>query len=110
MDRFRRRQGFARHPVAAILLAGLLLLAAGTAWAQAGVDFSGTVLLVDPAAGKLAVKKDGGGTRFTFVVTDKTRFEGAINSLKDVKKDDKVTVTYIVTGSQYLAQKVMKGK
>nr|MBI3614686.1 hypothetical protein [Nitrospirota bacterium] len=108
MDRIRHRQGLSRHPVVAILLAGLLLLAAGTVWAQAGVEFSGTVLLVDPAAGKLAVKKDGGGTRFTFVVNEKTQFEGAIKSLKDVKKDDKVTVLYAVTGSQYLAQKIAK--
>ncbi|TAJ10545.1 MAG: hypothetical protein EPO61_01675 [Nitrospirae bacterium] len=110
MDRIRHRQGLSRHPVGAMLLVGLLLLAAGTAWAQAGVEFPGTVLLVDPAAGKLAVKKDGGGTRFTFVVNEKTQFEGTIKSLKDVKKDDKVTVLYAVTGSQYLAQKVTKGK
>lgn len=108
MDRFTHSQGLARHPVVAILLAGLLLLAAGTVWAQAGVEFLGTVLLVDPAAGKLAVKKDGGGTRFTFVVNEKTQFGGTIKSLKDVKKDDKVTVTYVVTGSQYLAQKIAK--
>ncbi len=108
MDRIRHRQGRARHPVVAVLLVGLLLLAAGTAWAQAGVEFPGTVLLVDPAAGKLAVKKEGGGTRFTFVVNEKTQFEGAIKSLKDVKKDDKVTVLYAVTGNQYLAQKIAK--
>lgn len=110
MDRISYRQRLSHHLAVAVLFAGLLLLATGTAWAQAGVEFPGTVLMVDPAAGKLAVKKDGGGTRFTFVVTDKTQFEGAIKSLKDVKKDDKVTVLYVVTGSQYLAQKVMKGK
>lgn len=76
--------------------------------AETAVDFPGTVLLADQAAGKLTVKKDGGGTRFTFTVTDKTRFEGAIKGLKDVKKDDKVTVTYVVTGSQYVAQTITK--
>jgi len=64
---------------------------------------------VDPAGGKLSVKKDGGGTRFTFVVNDKTKFEGeGLNSLKDVKKGDNVTVNYVVTGSQYVAQRVSK--
>jgi hypothetical protein len=58
--------------------------------------------------GKVTVKKDGGGTRFTFLVDDKTRFDGGLKSLKDLKKDDKVTVTYVVTGSQYIAQKVAR--
>lgn len=107
MDRNGHGQGLARRPVVAVLLAGLLLLAAGTLWAQAVVEFSGTVLMVDPAAGKLAVKKEGGGTRFTFTANEKTQFEG-IKGLKDLKKDDKVTVLYVVTGSQYLAQKITK--
>ncbi len=88
----------------------LAFVGAGSAWAQ-GTDFPGTVLMADPAAGKLAVKKADGGTRFTFVVNDKTQFEGAgLKSLKDIKKGDRVTVTYQVTGSQYLALKVTKGK
>ena len=85
------------------------LIAIGSALAESGIDFPGTVLMVDPAGGKLSVKKEGGGTRFTFVVNDKTQFEGAgLNSLKDVKKGDNVTVNYVVTSSQYIAQKVSK--
>jgi len=80
-------------------------------WAETGTDFAGTVLTVDPAAGKLGVKKEGGGTRFTFVVNDKTQFSGpGLTSLKDVKKGDSVTVTYMVTGSQYVVQKLTKSK
>jgi hypothetical protein len=75
-----------------------------------GTDFSGTVLMVDPVAGKLAVKKAGGGTRFTFVVNDKTQFEGATGSLKDLKTGDAVTVHYQVAGSQYLALKIASKK
>lgn len=79
------------------------------ALAQGGTDFAGTVLSVDAAAGKFAVKKEGGGTRFTFVVNERTRFEGSgLKSLTDIKKGDRVTVTYGVTGSQYLAQKVAR--
>jgi hypothetical protein len=72
--------------------------------AAEGTDFSGIVLLVDSAAGKLTVKKDG--TRFTFVVNDKTRFEGGPQSLADLKKGDGVTVQYQVSSSQYVALKV----
>ncbi len=87
----------------------LSFIAIGLALAQGGTDFPGTVLMVDPTAGKLSVKKDGGGTRFTFVVNDKTQFEGTgLKNLKDVKKGDNVTVNYVVTGSQYIAQKVSK--
>lgn len=93
----------------ALTLFCLGLIVAAPVFAESGTDFPGTVLMVDPAAGKLSVKKDGGGTRFTFVVNDKTQFEGAgLNSLKDVKKGDNVTVNYVVTGSQYIAQKVSK--
>lgn len=77
--------------------------------AESGTEFPGTVLMVDQATGKFAVKKDGGGTRFTFVANQKTRFQGAgLASLKDLKKDDKVTVVYQVQGSQYLAISVTK--
>jgi len=76
--------------------------------ADSGTDYAGTVVMVDAGAGKLVVKKEGGGSRFTFVMNDKTQFDGAIKSLQDVKKDDKITVTYVVIGSQYLAQKIAK--
>jgi hypothetical protein len=88
-------------------VAGTLLI--GLSVAQTGTEFSGTVLSADPATGKLAVKKEDGGTRFTFVATDKTKFEGAgLKGLAELKKGDRVTVTYIVTGSQYVAQKVSR--
>src|SRR5439155_14334938 len=87
------------------------LIGMSSAWAETGTDFAGTVLTVDPAAGKLGVKKEGGGTRFTFVVNDKTQFSGpGLTSLKDVKKGDSVTVAYVVTGSQYVVQKLTKSK
>ena len=95
-----------------ILIIGLCLSGHATALAQGATDFVGTVLTVDAAAGKLSVKKADGGTRFTFVVNDKTQFAGAgVKSLADVKKGDSVTVTYVVSGSQYIAAKVAaKGK
>ncbi|MGQ0694009.1 MAG: hypothetical protein ACT4OL_00355 [Nitrospiraceae bacterium] len=71
------------------------------------MDFPGTVLKVDDAAGKLTVKKDG--TRFTFVVDGRTQYAG-VESLKDLKAGDTVTVTYVVVGSQYVAQRVSKSK
>jgi hypothetical protein len=73
--------------------------------AQHAVDFSGTVLKVDDAAGKLTVKKDG--TRFTFVVDGRTQYAG-VKALKEIKAGDAVMVTYIVMGSQYVAQKIAK--
>jgi hypothetical protein len=94
------------------LFAILLTVCAGlwpiAAAAETAVDFPGTVLASDQAAGKLTVKKAEGGTRFTFAVTDKTAFGGSAKTFADVKKGDGVTVTYVVTGSQYLAQKVVK--
>lgn len=75
--------------------------------AQGGTDFKGTVLTADPTAGKLAVKKDEGGTRFTFVVNDKTQFMGGgFKSLADIKKGDHVIVNFLVNGSQYVARTV----
>jgi hypothetical protein len=75
---------------------------------QAGTDFPGTVVMVDPGAAKISVKKEQGGTRFTFVVNDKTRFSGpGLKSLADVKKGDEVTVTYSVNGSQYVAETIV---
>ena len=77
-----------------------------SASAEGGTEFPGTVLSVDAAAGKLAVKKEGGGTRFTFVLNEKTRFSGGPKSLGDLKKGDQVTVTYSVAGSRYIAETV----
>jgi len=95
--------------VLTLLCLSLFLIVIVSALAESGTDFSGKVLMVDAAAGKLGVMKEGGGTRFTFVVNDKTQFDGAgLKSLKDVKKGDNVTVNYVVTGSQYFAQKVSK--
>ncbi len=71
--------------------------------AEGGTEFMGTVVAVDTSSGKFAVKKDGGGSRFTFVANDKTRFEGGPKAVKDLKKDDHVTVTYQVQGPQYVA-------
>jgi hypothetical protein len=77
--------------------------------AQGGTEFPGTVLMVDQATGKFAVKKDGSGTRFTFVASEKTKFGGAgLASFKDLKKDDHVVVIYQVQGSQYLAVSIMR--
>ena len=95
---------------------GMLLLAmcvwmisAASAQVDSGIEFPGTVLTVDVTAGKFAVKKEGGGTRFTFVTNDKTKFQGAgLASLKDLQKGDKVIVLYHVQGSQYLAVSVTK--
>ena len=70
-------------------------------------EFHGSVLTVDVAAKKLVVKKDSGGTRFTFVTSDTTVYEG-VKTFGDLKKDDHVAVTFVVTGSQYLAHKVVK--
>jgi hypothetical protein len=90
-----------------LFVASVGLVGTSAVLSETGTDFAGTVLTVDATAGKLGVKKDGGGTRFTFVVTDKTQFGGpGLTGLKDVKKGDSVTVTYVVTGSQYIAQKV----
>ena len=89
----------------------VVMLATGLSLVQAGegAEFSGSVLKVDQSTGKFAVKKDGGGTRFTFVANEKTKFSGTgLASLKDLKKDDHVMVLYQVQGSQYLAASVTK--
>ncbi|HEY6085717.1 MAG TPA: hypothetical protein VIU63_10000 [Nitrospira sp.] len=89
----------------------LLLTGMAAVLAETGTEFPGTVVMVDPAAGKFAVKKDGGGTRFTFVVDDKTKFSGSgLTGLKDLKKDDKVVVFYQVRGSQYTALSITSSK
>src|SRR5438046_9923678 len=74
------------------------LIGMSSVCAETGTDFAGTVLTVDPAAGKLGVKKEGGGTRFTFVVNDKTQISGpGLTSLQDDNKAHSETVTYQVT-------------
>lgn len=93
--------------VLTIMLAACVGIIGAPVLAQNAVDFPGTVLKVDDAAGKLTVKKDG--TRFTFVVDGRTQYAG-IKALKDIKAGDAVTVTYIVMGSQYIAQKIAKSK
>jgi hypothetical protein len=79
---------------AAPLLSGL---------AETLTEFPGTVLTVDPATGKFAVKKDSGGTRFTFTANERTQFEGGPKNVQDLKPGDHVVVLY---GPQYLAVKV----
>ena len=96
--------------IAILIISGILILATlsiygGIGSAEIAVDFPGTVLKVDDAAGKLTVKKDG--TRFTFVLDRRTQYAG-VKALKELKAGDTVTVTYIVIGSQYVAQKVVK--
>lgn len=88
-----------------VILAACVGLIGAPVLAQNVVDFTGTVLKVDDASGKLAVKKDG--TRFTFVVDGRTQYAG-VKALKEIKAGDAVAVTYIVMGSQYIAQKIVK--
>jgi hypothetical protein len=99
-----------QHSGALLLLATCVwMISAASAQVDSGIEFPGTVLTVDHTTGKFAVKKDSGGTRFTFVANDKTKFQGTgLASLKDLQKDDKVVVLYHVQGSQYLAISVTK--
>lgn len=98
-----------RRGVLLLFVTGVCMMSLVSSQAESGAEFPGTVLMVDQATGKFAVKKDSGGTRFTFVATDKTKFQGAgLTALKDLKKDDQVTVLYHVQGSQYLAISVTK--
>jgi hypothetical protein len=91
------------------LVAFLCMPSVSAASAESGTEFVGTVLMVDETAGKFAVKKESGGTRFTFTANDKTQFHGAgLASMKDLKKDDQVVVVYQVKGSQYIALQVKK--
>ena len=90
-----------------IILAACVGIIGAPVLAQNAVDFPGTVLKVDDVAGKLTVKKDG--TRFTFVVDGRTQYAG-VKALKDIKAGDTVTVSYLVMGSQYVAQKIAKSK
>ncbi len=90
----------------AAILCGLLESGLELARAEGGTAFVGTVLSVDTSSGKFAVKKDGGGSRFTFVANEKTHFDGGAKAVKDLKKDDHVAVLYQVQGSQYVALNV----
>lgn len=102
-------QSVRQHPLL-LLIAVLLVLSwhhPSAVHAQGGTDFQGTVLTTDAAAGKLVVKKEEGGTRFTFVVNDKTQFTGSgLKNVSDIKKGDHVVINYTVSGTQYIAQKV----
>ncbi len=94
--------------ISVLVVLGLIFYPISHGFSETGTEFSGTVLTVDVGAGKFAVKKEDGGTRFTFVANEKTTFEGGPKSIKDLKKDDKVAVLYQVQGPQYLALKVVK--
>jgi Cu/Ag efflux protein CusF len=107
---FRRSKGERIMKYVGVTLAMAVLVACVAAGstpvlAQNVVDFPGTVLKVDDAAGKLTVKKEG--TRFTFVVDGRTQYAG-VKALKEIKAGDAVTVSYITMGSQYVAQKIAK--
>jgi hypothetical protein len=100
-----------RGTLVAVVVGLAILLGIGLTSVRSsdGTEFTGTVLTVDQVAGKFAVKKDGGGTRFAFVVNEKTTFSGTgLTSLKDLKKDDHVVVVYQVQGAKYLAARVTK--
>ncbi|MEP7150944.1 MAG: hypothetical protein ABI856_04475, partial [Nitrospira sp.] len=86
--------------IPALFMAAVLsgVLESSLAQSERGTEFVGTVLSVDTSSGKFAVKKDGGGSRFTFVANEKTHFDGGANAVKDLKKDDHVTVLYQVQG------------
>jgi Cu/Ag efflux protein CusF len=75
--------------------------------AAGAVEFPGTVLKVDQAAGKVTVKKEGSGTRFTFVVNAQTTYKGA-EGLAGLKPGDAVTVHYVTEGSTYLAKAITR--
>lgn len=78
-----------------------------TVLAVGEVEFPGAILKVDRAAGKVTVKKAGSGTRFTFVVNAKTKFEGT-KDLAGLMPGDAVTVLYVTEGGTYLAKAVIK--
>jgi hypothetical protein len=90
----------------AVTLCGSWGSASEPAQAAEGTEFAGTVLSVDVSSGKFAVKKDGGGSRFTFVANENTHFDGGPKAVKDLQKDDHVRVLYLVQGPQYVALKV----
>ena len=91
-----------------VLVSGLAT--AGRAEAAGEVEFPGTVISADAKTGKMAVKKESGGTRFTFVTNDQTRWESGLKGIGDLKKDDHIVVWYQVQGSQYIALRVAPKK
>jgi hypothetical protein len=91
-----------------VLVSGLAT--AGWAGAAGEVEFPGTVISADAKTGKMAVKKESGGTRFTFVTNDQTRWESGLKGIGDLKKDDHIVVWYQVQGSQYIALRVAPKK
>lgn len=88
------------------LLLALSVLTVSASDAAGEVEFPGTVLKADAETGKLAVKKDSGGTRFTFVTNEQTRWEQGLKGIEDLKKDDHVVVVYQTQGTQYIAVRV----
>lgn len=86
------------------------IMTAELAGAAAEVEFAGTVISADAKTGKIAVKKELGGTRFTFVTNEQTRWESGLKGIGDLKKDDHVVVGYQVQGSQYIALRVAPKK
>jgi hypothetical protein len=91
------------------LLLGVMMVAG---WASAGsdIEFPGTVISADPATGKVSVKKEAGGTRFTFVTNEATKWEHGLKGIGDLKKDDPVVVFYKTQGSQYVAVRIAPKK
>jgi hypothetical protein len=110
------RSGVLRNDVSMsrlLLLVGILagaMMSASFAMAAGEVEFAGTVLAADAKAGKLTVKKDAGGTRFTFLTNEETRWEPDLKGIGDLKKEDHVTVWYQMQGSQYVARRVARAK
>ena len=96
-----------RRALLTIMIVAFIWLIGPTAVsAENVVDFAGIVLKVDEAAGKLTVK-NAAATRFAFIVDGRTQYAG-VKALKELKEGDTVTVSYVVLGSQYIAQKIAK--
>jgi hypothetical protein len=102
------RSGWCRLLLLLVLM-GMIATAARPV-AAAEVEFAGTVISADAKTGKIAVKKEAGGTRFTFVTNEQTRWESGLKGIGDLKKDDHVVVGYQVQGSQYIAIRVAPKK
>jgi Cu/Ag efflux protein CusF len=92
--------------ILAIVLTVCVAIIGAPVLAQNVVDFAGIVLKVDEAAGKLTVK-NAAATRFAFIVDGRTQYAG-VKTLKELKEGDTVTVSYVVLGSRYVAQKITK--
>ena len=113
MGRTARRFSHGRSTWCRLLLLCVLmngLVPTEPAEAAAEVEFPGTVISADAKTGKMAVKKESGGTRFTFVTNEQTRWESGLKGIGDLKKDDPVVVWYQVQGSQYIALRVAPKK